>query len=217
MAVPNRPRRGLNRDGGGERPGCARASRRGRRTQLALAQPDHARVGGFESLDEIRHNEAGYRSPVFVITAVDLSAADHERLNGPAQRPFENAFAGSRIRDSRWLCGPKQLVAGSKIAKKTRRYLTDLTDEEWSQVEPLLPPGQQVGEAPVDAVDVVGGDPHRRSGRLVVAAIAGPRHGLPPGTLAPVGGQCADDIEGLPLAASDVKVCRSWQRSIHAC
>jgi transposase len=33
----------------------------------------------------------------------------------------------------------------AKIAKKTRRYPTDLTDEEWSQVEPLLPPPAKKG------------------------------------------------------------------------
>ena len=31
------------------------------------------------------------------------------------------------------------------IEKKTRRYPTDLTDEEWSQVEPLLPKAGKTG------------------------------------------------------------------------
>ena len=31
----------------------------------------------------------------------------------------------------------------ARIAKKTRRYPTDLTDEEWSQVELLPPPAKK--------------------------------------------------------------------------
>jgi putative transposase len=33
----------------------------------------------------------------------------------------------------------------AKIEKQTKRYPTDLTDEEWSRIEPLLPPSCKTG------------------------------------------------------------------------
>jgi putative transposase len=33
----------------------------------------------------------------------------------------------------------------AKIEQKTKRYPTDLTDEEWSRIEPLLPPCGKTG------------------------------------------------------------------------
>ena len=44
----------------------------------------------------------------------------------------------------------------AEIEKKTRRYPTDLTDEEWSQVEPLLPkPGTTGRQRRIDLRDVL--------------------------------------------------------------
>jgi putative transposase len=33
----------------------------------------------------------------------------------------------------------------AKIEKKTKRYPSDLTDEEWSAMEPLMPPARATG------------------------------------------------------------------------
>jgi putative transposase len=33
----------------------------------------------------------------------------------------------------------------AKIEQKTKRYPTDLTNEEWARIEPLLPPGAKTG------------------------------------------------------------------------
>jgi putative transposase len=33
----------------------------------------------------------------------------------------------------------------ARIERKTKRYPTDLTDEEWSRIEPLLPPISTTG------------------------------------------------------------------------
>jgi Putative transposase of IS4/5 family (DUF4096) len=33
----------------------------------------------------------------------------------------------------------------AKIAKKTKRYRSDLTDEEWEQIAPLMPPASKRG------------------------------------------------------------------------
>jgi hypothetical protein len=42
------------------------------------------------------------------------------------------------------------------IEKKTKRYPTDLTDEEWSQIEPLLPKPAKTGRRrTVDLREVV--------------------------------------------------------------
>jgi adenylate cyclase len=46
---------------------------------LDLIMPE---MDGFELLDELRHEEAWRRLPVVVVTAAELSAEDHERLNG---------------------------------------------------------------------------------------------------------------------------------------
>lgn len=46
---------------------------------LDLIMPE---MDGFEFLDELRRTEAGHGIPVIVITAAELDAADHERLNG---------------------------------------------------------------------------------------------------------------------------------------
>ena len=58
-------------------------------TRLAEAVPDimlldliMPEMDGFEFLDELRHHEPWRRLPVVVVTAAELSAADHERLNG---------------------------------------------------------------------------------------------------------------------------------------
>ena len=36
----------------------------------------------------------------------------------------------------------------AEIAKKTKRYPTDLTDDEWERVRPLLPPVAKRGRRP---------------------------------------------------------------------
>jgi adenylate cyclase len=46
---------------------------------LDLIMPE---MDGFEFLDEVRHHPSWRRLPVIVVTAAELSAADHERLNG---------------------------------------------------------------------------------------------------------------------------------------
>jgi len=50
---------------------------------LDLMMPD---MDGFEFLEELRRDEAGRGIPVIVITARDLSAEDHQRLNGSVER-----------------------------------------------------------------------------------------------------------------------------------
>ena len=50
---------------------------------LDLMMPE---MDGFEFLEELRRDEAGRGIPVIVITARDLSAEDHHRLNGSVER-----------------------------------------------------------------------------------------------------------------------------------
>jgi len=49
----------------------------------------------------------------------------------------------------------------AKIAKKTKRYPSDLTDEEWSAVEPFLPKTAAVGSPRrINLREVLTGLPH---------------------------------------------------------
>jgi two-component system, NtrC family, sensor kinase len=50
---------------------------------LDLMMPE---MDGFEFLEELRRDEAGRAIPIIVITARDLSAEDHQRLNGSVER-----------------------------------------------------------------------------------------------------------------------------------
>ena len=44
----------------------------------------------------------------------------------------------------------------AKIEKKTKRYPSDLTDEEWARIEPLLPKPAKKGRKPaVDMREIV--------------------------------------------------------------
>lgn len=44
----------------------------------------------------------------------------------------------------------------ARIERKTKRYPTDLTDEEWEQIEPLLPkPAERGRRASVDLREVL--------------------------------------------------------------
>lgn len=38
----------------------------------------------------------------------------------------------------------------AELGRKTRRYPSDLTDEEWARIEPLLPKPPQRGRKPAD-------------------------------------------------------------------
>ena len=59
-------------------------------------------------------------------------------------------------RDSSLGCGPKRIVAGWPIAKKTKRYPSDLTDEEWERIAPFLPAPAKKGRKPgVDLREVL--------------------------------------------------------------
>ncbi len=48
----------------------------------------------------------------------------------------------------------------ARIERKTKRYPTDLTDEEWEQIEPLLPKPAERGRKPsVDLREVLSRSP----------------------------------------------------------
>jgi hypothetical protein len=55
---------------------------------LDLIMPE---MDGFELLDELRRHEAWRRLPVVVVTAAELSAEDHERLNGSVLKVLHKA------------------------------------------------------------------------------------------------------------------------------
>jgi CheY-like chemotaxis protein len=55
---------------------------------LDLIMPE---MDGFEFLDELRRREAWRRLPVVVVTAAELSAEDHERLNGSVLKVLHKA------------------------------------------------------------------------------------------------------------------------------
>jgi signal transduction histidine kinase/CheY-like chemotaxis protein len=55
---------------------------------LDLIMPE---MDGFEFLDELRRHEAWRRLPVVVVTAAELSAEDHERLNGSVLKVLHKA------------------------------------------------------------------------------------------------------------------------------
>jgi CheY-like chemotaxis protein len=48
-------------------------------------------MDGFDFLDALRRTEAGRHTPVIVITAADLSAADHDRLNGSVLKVLQKS------------------------------------------------------------------------------------------------------------------------------
>jgi signal transduction histidine kinase/CheY-like chemotaxis protein len=79
-------RRMLEKDGwqvsAAENGRAALAALSGTQPDLVLLDLIMPEMDGFEFLDELRRNEAGRRVPVIVITAAELTAADHERLNG---------------------------------------------------------------------------------------------------------------------------------------
>jgi len=58
---------------------------------LDLMMPE---MDGFEFLEELRRDEAGRGIPVIVITARDLSAEDHQRLNGSVERILQKGAHG---------------------------------------------------------------------------------------------------------------------------
>jgi transposase len=55
----------------------------------------------------------------------------------------------------------------AKIEKKTKRYPSDLTDEEWARIEPFLPRASKAGRPiEVDLREVLNGNPlHGAFGR----------------------------------------------------
>ena len=55
---------------------------------LDLIMPE---MDGFEFLDEVRHHPSWRRLPVIVVTAAELSAADHERLNSSVLKVLHKA------------------------------------------------------------------------------------------------------------------------------
>jgi CheY-like chemotaxis protein len=55
---------------------------------LDLLMPE---MDGFEFLDELRHHGAWRHLPVVVVTAADLTPADHERLNGSVLKVLQKS------------------------------------------------------------------------------------------------------------------------------
>ena len=51
-------------------------------------------MDGFDFLEELRGDEAGRHVPVVVITARDLTAEDHRRLNGSVERILQKGAYG---------------------------------------------------------------------------------------------------------------------------
>jgi len=58
---------------------------------LDLMMPE---MDGFEFLEELRRDEAGRGIPVIVVTARELSAEDHRRLNGSVERILQKGAYG---------------------------------------------------------------------------------------------------------------------------
>ena len=72
-----------------------------------------------------------------------------------AESPFENRLKGCFDRDSSFgMWTPATRGRMGKIEKKTKRYPSDLTNEEWAKIEPFLPRGSKSGR-PIE-VDLQG-------------------------------------------------------------
>jgi adenylate cyclase len=63
----------------------------GRQIDLVLLDLIMPQMDGFDFLDAFRRSDAGRHVPVIVITAADLSAADHERLNGSVLKVLQKS------------------------------------------------------------------------------------------------------------------------------
>ena len=81
--------------------------------QLILLDLMMPRMDGFEFLSELRKMPVGHDLPVIVITAMDLSAGDHQRLNGSVEQILQKgAYSQDEL-----LTEVRQLVM--ELARKT--------------------------------------------------------------------------------------------------
>ena len=79
---------------------------------LDLMMPE---MDGFEFVEEFRRHDGWRGIPIIVITAKDLSRADHERLNGYVQKILQKGASG---RDD-LLAEVRELVASSVARRRT--------------------------------------------------------------------------------------------------
>jgi len=89
MSGPSRGKRRPVKDTAPASP--SNAALRARVVALDLMMPE---MDGFDFLEELRGDEAGRHVPVVVITARDLTAEDHRRLNGSVERILQKGAYG---------------------------------------------------------------------------------------------------------------------------
>ncbi len=91
--------------------------------QLILLDMMMPRMDGFEFLEELRKLPVGSNIPVIVITAMDLSASDHQRLNGSVEQVLQKgAYTQSQLLEE-----VKGLVKGLARTKRSTQEVSPIS------------------------------------------------------------------------------------------
>jgi putative transposase len=88
------------------------------------------------------------RRPKYCVAAYWLMLTARDAI--PNKRPFENGCVGTCGVIQAWMWTRANRGRMAKIDNKTKRYPTDLTDEEWERITPFLPKPARQGDLPPD-------------------------------------------------------------------